>query len=373
MEVTLLPNLPSFDSFSMKRYHRELTRALRPLIGPADQINEFSFERHFLSNRSKSRLLQRIDRWVVYPYLTRQLGVENIHVLDHSHAHLALCARPDARVIISCHDLMPLRDALGMTPVRSTTFNQSLLRFILKGLQRANAIITISQATRDDLIELAGISREKILVNYMGKNECFKPASEAQTRQERIELCQRFSLPPSAVVLMHLGTGSPAKNTSAILQAMAQVKIPNLVLLRVGAELSPSEKQLCQELQLRIAYAGNGVSDEQLAKMYRAADLFVFPSLWEGFGWPPLEAMGCGTPVVCSTIPSLRELVQDGQSGLMVEPNDTSALAAAITNLIENNQTRQRLVENGLKRAEQFTWSNNAAAVLELYNAIFNR
>ena len=141
-------------------------------------------------------------------------------------------------------------------------------------------------------------------------------------------------------------------------------------LLRIGAPFAAEEQNLINEFGLddHIVHAGRVDGDERLAGFYRAADLLAFPSMWEGFGWPPLEAMACGTPVVASNAASLPEVI--GDAGLLVEPQDSEGLARAMQRLLTNDELRRSLIEKGLQRARCFTWERTALDTLAVYERV---
>lgn len=372
MEVTLLPNLPAFKSYSMRRYHEELRKALLAIAGDDESFGEFKFSRLFLSSGSSSKFLLRLDRWLTYPLAVLRASAGNFHILDQSHAHLALCLGR-SKCVITCHDLMPLRDALNLSPVQTTTFRKDMLHYLIKGLKRADHIIADSIATKEDLVNLAKIGPEKITVIYLGRNERFKPAASEEVRQGEIAAVRaKLGLPANSRILFHLGTGSPVKNTSAILHAM-KLNAEPLILIRAGTDLSADERTLLEQFGLtdRYRYAGAGLSDDELARLYRIADVFVFPSFWEGFGWPPIESMSSGTPVVCSNIGSLNEVV--GDAALQVDPYDYAGLSSALTELLTNAALRSDMIARGLKRAEKFSWTETAKQVREVYRREFGR
>lgn len=372
MDVTLLPNLPSFKSYSMQRYHEELKRSLLSISEPADRVGEFAFEKTaFISMRRESKLLLRLDRWCTYPFFLAGRPEKSFHILDQSHAHLSLFINKNAKCVLTCHDLMPLRDSLNMTPIKTTSFNEGMLGYLLKGIRRADHVIADSEATKDDLINLANVPEEKITVVYLGRNESFAPpASEEQRLKEAAAIRQEYQIPVETRILFHVGTGSPAKNTSSIIRAMSLMNEP-VFLLRAGQPISPAEQELLDSLGLssRYKFTGPGLSNEQLARIYRSADIFVFPSLWEGFGWPPIEAMASGTPVICSNIPSLKEVMAN--AGIMVAPEDHNGLAESLVKVLNDTELRKELITKGITRASQFSWRKTALQVREVYKKTF--
>lgn len=354
----------------MSRYHEELKKALLLIAAENDQIDEFRFGRCFISSNTNSKSLLRMDRWLTYPLMLSRATAGNFHILDQSHAHLSLALRR-SKCVITCHDLMPVRDALQMSPVQTTSSSRSMLGYLVRGLQRADHVIADSLATKEDLVNLAGIPEERVTVVYLGRNELFKPpVSSDQREKDSVALKEALRIPASGKIVFHVGTGSPVKNTPAILHAI-KLNEQLLYFVRAGMDVNEDERQLLESLNLadRYRYAGAGLSDDRLALLYRCADVFVFPSFWEGFGWPPIEAMSSATPVVCSNIGSLNEVVQD--AALQVEPTDHAGLSSAITKLLTDVNLREDLIQRGLKRASQFSWRETAMQVQDVYKRSF--
>lgn len=219
-------------------------------------------------------------------------------------------------------------------------------------------VIAISQATADDLVNLNGIPREKVRVVYSGVSDKPQDAPAAQ---------QRFGIP--GPYILHVGSLHPRKNLARLVEAFALVKdtLGDLALVLAGRP-GWEYDQLLETidglgLAGRVILPGY-VSDEERAALYHGARVYVFPSLYEGFGFPVLEAMVQGVPVVCSNTSSLPELVAD--AALTVDPLDIQGLAAAIRRLLLDEPLRQHLVERGLERARLFSWKACAQSTLEV-------
>ena len=171
--------------------------------------------------------------------------------------------------------------------------------------------------------------------------------------------------------ILHVGTIEPRKNLSTLVRAYARLRrehrlTPELVLAGEPGWMYQPTVRLVEELGLRnsVHFIGR-VPAAELPAVYSAADLLVFPSLYEGFGLPPLEAMTCGTPVVASNVSSLPEVV--GDAGLLVDPRDETALAEAMFRALTDTDLRQQMRERGLQRAKGFSWERCARETLAVY------
>ena len=186
---------------------------------------------------------------------------------------------------------------------------------------------------------------------------------------ERQRLLASYGLKPKQRVVLHVCTRNRYKNSPVALKMLARLPA-DVVLLRVGSPLFDDEAQLARSLSVadRMIEAGRVPGDDGLAAHYRAADVFVFPSLFEGFGWPPLEAMACGTPVVTSDAASLPEVV--GEAGPQVDPYDDAALAEAVADLLDDPKSHRARRAAGLERAEAFSWQACARRTLAVYQSI---
>ena len=285
--------------------------------------------------------------------------------VDLFHAPLGLPILCPVPAITTIHDLCFLTQPQTFTPRMRTYF-----RFALPAAaRRAVIVLTVSEASKRALVELLGVPVTKIRVVPQAVAEEFVPVTDPG---ELRDVLARYRLP--AEFLLYVGTLEPRKNVGRLIQAcqrlweQGRLELP-LVLAGRRGWMSQSIFDAAREAGLgaRIIFPGY-VARADLPALYSAARLFVYPSLCEGFGLPPLEAMACGTAVVASTATSLPEVL--GDAARLVDPLDVDALARAIEEMVGDRALRERLRAAGLARAGTFRWASTAARVLELYDSV---
>lgn len=375
LKAVLVPNLVEYHSVSMKRYAQELTQALLNLNTPGWQYESLTCHHvepiaKLLPGNLGVQTAERLGRLVRYPLVAKQAKGDLFHILDHSHAHLLDSLTPE-RTLITCHDIIPLLASRGKIDIPVTPNARRAFPKIIANLERARAVLAISESTKANLLEYTKIPAEKIHVVYYGVNPRFTATPpNGQTReQERAGVLAEYKIPADARVLMHVGTTGRYKNNPALVKLLHALD-PNTYLLRVGAPFYDDEEALVDSLGVRsrLIQAGKIYDDARLAAHYRAADLFVFPSIWEGFGWPPLEAMACGTPAVTSNVASLPEVV--GSAGVTVGPHDHAALAAAVDSLLKDTSRLEALRVQAVAQAARFTWERCGSQTQAVYEKV---
>jgi glycosyltransferase involved in cell wall biosynthesis len=282
--------------------------------------------------------------------------------IDLFHSPLGLPLLSATPGIATIHDLCFLS-----CPATFTRRMRAYFRLFLPlSARKARLVVTVSQASRQALVERLGVPSGKIRVVPNGVAEHFAPVDDA-ARLGAVR--ERYGLPDSFI--LYAGTLEPRKNVISLLDAYRR--------LRAGRRLEESLVMvgkpgwLCEEVHEFIRRAGLGddvrlagyVAREDLPAVYSAARLFVYPSLCEGFGLPPLEAMACGTPVVASNVSAMPEIL--GSAAHLVPPRDVAALAEAIECLLETESLRRRRRTEGLERARRYRWEGAAAEMLGIY------
>ncbi|WP_322495761.1 glycosyltransferase family 1 protein [Chloroflexus sp.] len=262
--------------------------------------------------------------------------------------------------VITIHDLAFIR-----FPQTFRAYNRIYLDLATRlSARRASRILAVSEHTKREVVGLLGIPPERVIVTPNAARNHFRPPAPAAIEQLRAShgLPERF--------VLYVGTLEPRKNLTTLLEAFALVSqsVPDAPLLIGGGKgwmYEPIFARLEQlNLRDRVKFAGY-LPEEELPLWYAAATVFVFPSIYEGFGMPPLEAMACGTPVITSNTSSLPEVV--GDAGLMVAPTDTIGLAEAIRRVLVDADLRAELRQRGLARARRFSWADTAAKTLAAY------
>lgn len=294
---------------------------------------------------------------VSVPRLGRQLGLDVLHV-----PYLGSPLLRPTRTVVTVHDLI----MLVLREHRGSRAFQVYTKLATAAARRADLILADSVCTQHDVVRLLGVPAERVRVVYLGVDAQFRPVADA----ERLAAArQRYGLPDGYI--LYMGGLDWRKNVATLLQAYAQLDGPPPLAIGGRAHsadrrLYPDLPSLARELGLagKVLFLG-WVAEEDKALLYAGALLFAFPSRYEGFGLTPLEAMACGTPVICSNAASLPEIVGDG--ALLCSPTDVGQWAAAMRELLGDGGLAARLGQRGLQRAAHFTWRRTAEQTLACY------
>jgi glycosyltransferase involved in cell wall biosynthesis len=234
---------------------------------------------------------------------------------------------------------------------------------------RSDRLITVSEASKRDILHYFDVAPEKISVIYNAIDEHFDrdPSAEAVERvRQRYQLDHRF--------VLYVGNIKPHKNLVRLIEAFAAVRqhsFDDLKLLIIGDEMSklPALRRAVHshKLHKHVRFLGY-LPDDMLAILYRLASLFVFPSLYEGFGLPPLEAMASGTPVITSNVSSLAEIA--GNAAILVDPYEVDAIADGIRRVLTDPVLAEDLRQRGLRRASEFSWDQSVARTSAIYRQL---
>jgi glycosyltransferase involved in cell wall biosynthesis len=331
-------------------YHPSITKIHKVDSQYPDHPNLSSI----ICKRFRPHRLSKVLEKFYFQYLTSQHKFDLIHPTYYS-----LLTQQEANDY-SCPVVLTVHDMIHERFPTLFAHNDTTAEAKRKAILSAQAILCISENTKKDLLELYAIPEEKITVTYLG--------SELD-----INLSYGIETVPSQPYFLYVGSRYKYKNFDGMLAAFAKVvsKKPDVRLCVVGAPFNSEEKQWITDLHLddyidHYKYA----SDHRLAKLYRCSIAFVYPSRYEGFGIPPLEAMACGTVAITANTSSIPEVV--GDAGLLFEPNATGDLADIMLSLLDHPAERNRLISKGFEQAKKFSWDKTAAQTMAVYQSVIN-
>ncbi len=357
------------------RYTDELTRALFALR-PDDDWHLFYVDPEDrspappLDRMARTTLRQSNKRWrlsVLLSTYARRAMDQKIHSsggVFHATDHL-LPPLAHTCSVFTLHDLTALK-----FPTAHTQLNRRFLQLMLpRFLRTADIIVADSHCTKQDARQLYHLSDERVRVIHLGVEARFRPieAVAAHGVQERYQLPTRF--------ILAVGTIEPRKNLIVLLEAYHGLRQHNsevqlVIAGKRGWHSGPFFARL-QTLGLTEHVKLLGfVPDEDLPALYNLAEVFAFPSIYEGFGLPVLEAMACGTPVVCSNASSLPEVA--GEAAIQIAPSEVREWMQALERLDRDDALRASLRERGIKQAARFTWEATARQTYDIYQEVYD-
>lgn len=306
---------------------------------------------------------------LAFPRTCRREGVDLAHV-----PYFAPPLCPAVPTLVTIHDLIPL-----LLPLyRGSILVRLYTRLVSQAAHRAALILTDSHASRRDIIRHLRVSPGRVRVIHLATDDAYRPIPQG-TQLEAVR--QKYGLPPS--YFLYLGGFDRRKNVGALLQAFAQV-VSSCRLQVASSELwlvvagrlpeedcpfTPDPRRIAQELGIfgQVIFTG-WVSEEDKPALYSGARAFLFPSQYEGFGLPPLEAMACGTPAIASDRGALPEVI--GEGGILLPPDDVSGWAEAMASLWEDEPLRRELGERARRQAARFNWARTAQETLRAYREV---
>jgi len=305
--------------------------------------------------------------WFEHIAFVRACQRERVHL-----AHVPYFAPPlfpSTPLIATIHDLIPL-----ILPLyRGSLLVRAYTQLVALGARRANAILADSECSKRDIIERLHIDPARVHRIYLAADEQYAPADAASIEQVR----RKYALPEKFV--LYLGGFDQRKNVRVILQAFARLRdlyacgyrlVLGGAILGRDSVFFPNPRRLARESNLAndaIQFIG-WVEEADKPALYSSATVFVFASLYEGFGLPPLEAMACGTPVICANTSSLPEVV--GDAAITVNPHDVEAWAEALRTVLTDPAHQLEMRERGIAQARKFSWRRAAQETLVVYRLL---
>jgi len=363
MKVLIVRTMPEF---SMDIYANGLIAGLK-IVRPDWEIEAIAPVPVSRSSRSwQTRFHKYYERFWHFPRIVRNHSADIVHIIDHSDGHIAYILK-NQPTVITCHDLINYFHPQNLQgSVQIPWVSNALWRRSIHGMKRTNHIITVSQQTAHDVTQILGIPPAQLTV-VPNATSGFYPLFSL----EREALRQQHQLPPHTTCLLNVGSNHPRKNITTILQVIQHLKTQQIPIhfWKVGADFTSEQKEWIQahNLQLSVTYLGKP-DQPTLLQLYNAADMLLAPSTHEGFGITLLEAMACGTPVITANTSAMPEVV--GDAGVLIDPLNVEAIAAAILHLRRDSTYRQALIQKGLERVKSFTWEAVAEAIAQIYESL---
>lgn len=309
-----------------------------------------------------SAFFQTYPVWATYP------PADIYHLTSQNLATLLLFRRPPGRVVVTVHDIIPymLRTDPRLCTYRGAA-DRLFDRLAMAGLRRADVLLADSAYTQGCLETHLGIRRSAVEVVHLGIDH------RRFTRTPADGVKRRYGLPDGRRFVIYVGSEDPRKNLDLLLRAVAELRraLPDVELLKVGRAHFAAERVRLQSLANELGIGGaihwlDDVPEADLAPFYSLADVCAMPSLYEGFGFPVLEALSCGTPVVCADAASLPELA--GAVAALVPPADVPAMAAALHAAIATSQEDAAQARRRA-HARTFDWQQTVGRLLSIYRA----
>jgi glycosyltransferase involved in cell wall biosynthesis len=368
-KIAFVTNAPPFSG--MGKPAREVFSRLRENNIDSD---------FFYLDASHGEILKNDEKIVGLRDLPRPLGVKPVQWwrlarklpkqgYDFWHiGNQTLSFIPRQNFLLTVYDLIELVDPQEM-------FGSFVAKYLYKGISRAKHIICVSEYTKKVLQKVYHIPGEKITVIPLAVGEHFKPLENIRQSIGYQEFLSLNNLPNNAKIILHVGSDHPRKNLNLLAEILARVKksVPNVYLIKVGAPgLKAGRLEFQNKLSdLKVSDAVrfiDNTTDEKLAMIYAMADVFIFPSLYEGFGVPPLEAMACGCPVVASNATSIPEVI--GDASPMHDPTDIVGFTASVQRVLNDANYAAELKQKGIERTKFFSWDEIAKKTAEVYESM---
>ena len=380
--VLLVGNYVPDGQESMLRFARMMLDGLRSAGREAELISPgVFFGRWRPGTHGLGKWLAYLDKFVLFPWTLRRrvraLGSSGlVQICDHSNAmYVPAAVSAGHPVLVVCHDLGAVRGALGeATDVAVSRMGRLLQRWIAGSLGRADLIACVSTATKDDVERLirrpdGSLPRTELVLN--GLNAPYHQLEPAETRAR---LAAVPGLPADAPFVLNVGSSLPRKNRAGVLRIFARLKEgwPAGRLVFAGEPLTGEVRQLAAALGVadRVVEVIKP-SDAVLEALYNGAASLLFPSHFEGFGWPAIEAQACGCPVLCSGAGSLGEVV--GDSAFVRAADDEEAFVGELRRLLADDAARARWTEAGARNVTRFGTDLMIGRYLELQDELLGR
>jgi len=353
--INLLNGLTKIDNLN-KYYIFGDKQCLEEFI----KINKKNFI--VVNKRFKNRVIRILWQYFIFPIVLKRKRIDILH----SPNYITPLFKFGFKIILTVHDLTFLLFPLKYTITKRLLFGKMLPFFI----KMSDKIIAVSENTKKDILKFFNIPEDKIVVTYESYPDYYNDSIDASTAKSVVK---KYGIEKNFI--LYVGMIEPRKNIISLLKAFSkldnEIDLDLVIVGKKGWYYEEIERYMenikFTELKNKIIFTGY-VPEEELKYFYKSAFIFVYPTLYEGFGLPPLQAMACGTPVITSNISSLPEVV--GDAAIKINPDDLGELKNSIKCLYKNEEKRDKLIKKGLENAKKFSLENAALNVLSLYNSL---
>lgn len=328
------------------------------LFMPEKCSTDICFQKNFSVNNISEKLTGNFWDEINIPNILTDKDIEIYHV---PHNGVGLPKQKNCSFIITLHDVIPYRMPETASDRLLKIFNEEMPGMVAM----SDGIITVSEYSKLDIMKAFNYPKEKIFVTPLASEDIYFPMDKSLCKQL---VKNNYGIDKDFI--LYVGGFSPRKNIMGLIDAFSKLSLkhPDLRLVIVGTKGKSYDDYRHRSLKLhiedKVLFPGF-IPVEHMPFFYNAASVFAYPSFYEGFGLPPLEAMACGVPVLASHSTSIPEVVGDG--AILFDPLDTNEMFVLMDNMLEDTELRQDLISRGLARASQFSWEKTARKTLEAY------
>jgi glycosyltransferase involved in cell wall biosynthesis len=324
--------------------------------------------REFESNNTKVMMAsKKHHRFFEQNYFPQNTKEEHIDIFHMPQNGIGLSENITCKKIVTIHDLIPY--IMPETVGKGYLFK--FLKEVPKALEVCDGILTVSEWSKKDILKFFPVDESKVFVTPLAADSIYKPLNKKKCK-ELLASIYNINNP----FILYIGGFSARKNVKALISAFSKIYKNlngdyNLVIVGATRDQGQLLSEFSNNLELAAKIIFTGFApEEHLPILYNACEAFVYPSLYEGFGLPPLEAMSCGTPVITSNLTSIPEVVKD--AGILINPYNEDELMDAIIKLLNNENLKKLYSEKGLKRSSEFSWDKTAERTLQVYKDVYN-